>query len=206
MRKRIGLNTTLALYNMVPNIIWTTINLSPIVVYCYTSIATDAVYFLLAISSIPVFLTRSTIDRLQIGRTIFIYKKLGVPWINKVAQNGVIINSLVKIRFPEYKGVTIQPSSISRLIAQTYMFEKFHLVLFLFYTAILVFSLVNQDFYWACVIFLTNILYNIYPNLLQQYIRLKLNNYKNRIGSLRKGAKKGKQNNKLTKENWQLPR
>lgn len=118
-------------------------------------------------------------------------KKLGVPWINKVAQNGILINNLVRLRFPEYKGVTNQPSSISRLISQTYMFEKFHLVLFLFYSAILVFSLVNQDFCWACVIFLTNILYNIYPNLLQQYIRLKLNNHKNRIDFLQTEAKHG---------------
>jgi len=191
MKELIGLNTTLALYNMVPNLLWTAINLLPIVVYCFTRIETTYVYSLLAICSLPFFLKKSSIDHLQIGKTTAIYKKLGVPWINKVAQNGVIINSLVKIRFPEYKGVTNQQASISRLITQTYMFEKFHLVLFLFYTAILVFSLVNQDFYWACVIFLTNILYNIYPNLLQQYIRLKLNNYKNRIDSLQTEAQKG---------------
>ncbi len=180
-----SLKRTLALYNMIPNLTWSILNLTPIVIFCFTLIDTRYIYFFLAISSLPVFLKNSVIDAFQIGNTTKIYKKLGVPWINTVAQNGVIIIRLIKNRFPEYKAVTNKKSSISRLITQTYIFEKFHLILFLFYSSIIIYALIHKHFYWAFIISLTNILYNIYPNLLQQYIRLKLTLHKNKIDNLK---------------------
>jgi hypothetical protein len=119
-------------------------------------------------------LKNSFLDKLQIGKTATIYKKLGVHLINKVAQNGVIINTLIKRKFPEHKVVTNKDSSITRLINQTYVFEKFHLILFVFFCLAAVYAIAKSHLYWAFIISLTNIAYNIYPNLLQQYIRLKL--------------------------------
>jgi len=119
-------------------------------------------------------LKNSFVDKLQIGKTIKIYKQLGVHHINKVAQNGVIINNLIKRKFPDHKIVTNKRSSVSGLIAQTYIFEKFHLILFLFFSLTFIASFLNGHWVWAAVILLTNIAYNIYPNLLQQYMRLKL--------------------------------
>ena len=92
----------------------------------------------------------------------------------RVAQNGVIINNLVKRKFPGHKAVTNKRSSIAGLISQTYMFEKFHLILFLFFSLTITYAFIKGHSAWACILLLTNIAYNIYPNLLQQYIRLKL--------------------------------
>jgi len=80
----------------------------------------------------------------------------------------------LKRKFPEYKVVTNKESSITRLINQTYMFEKFHLILFVFFCLATVYAIVESHVCWTFIISLTNIAYNIYPNLLQQYIRLKL--------------------------------
>ncbi len=58
------------------------------------------------------------------------------------------------------------------------MFEKFHFIMFVFFILITLYALVKNHFQWAIIISVTNLLYNIYPNLLQQYVRLKLMLYK----------------------------
>jgi len=85
---------------------------------------------------------------------------------------------MIKKRFPGYKMITRQRSSINQLLQQTYMFEKFHFIMFVFFGLLTFYALINNHFWWAIMITITNVLYNIYPNLLQQYIRLKLRLYK----------------------------
>lgn len=170
-----------AWYNMIPNLIWSVINLAPISIYWYNLLNHKLFYIFLGASLIPMFIKNSFLDNLQIGHSIRIYKKLGVHLINNVAQNGVIINNLIKRKFPEHKVVTSKRSSIAGLIAQTYVFEKFHLILFLFFCLTTIQAIASGYWAWAIVIFLNNIAYNIYPNLLQQYIRLKLILFNNRL-------------------------
>ena len=164
----------LARYNMVPNLLWSIINLTPICIFCFTLVKLKLIYIFLLISFIPLFFKNSFIDKFQIAKSIEFYKKLGVHKINSVAQNGSIINKILKNKFPDHRIVVPNKSSISNLIAQTYIFEKFHLMTFLFFNAIIIYSLIYSYWYWAIIILLTNIAYNIYPNLLQQYIRIKL--------------------------------
>jgi hypothetical protein len=166
--------TLLVWYNLIPNLIWSILNLTPILVFCFTLIELRLIYIFLVLSFIPAFLKNSFIDKLQIGKTTKTYKKLGVHLIKKVSQNGDIINALLKKKFPEHKILTNHKKSISALISQTYVFEKFHLILFLFFSLIVIFSIINEYWIWAFTILITNIAYNVYPNFLQQYIRLKL--------------------------------
>ena len=166
--------TLLAWYNLISNLIWSILNLTPILVFCFTLIELRLIYIFLALSFIPAFLKNSFIDKLQIGKTTKTYTKLGVHLIKKVSQNGDIINALLRKKFPEHKILTSDKKSISALISQTYVFEKFHLILFVFFSLIIIYSIVNEHWIWAFAILLTNIAYNLYPNFLQQYIRLKL--------------------------------
>jgi len=165
---------TLAWYNMIPNVIWSILNLTPISIYCFTLLDNKTFYIFLAISFIPIFFKNSFIDKLQIGKTVKFYKILSVHLVNEVAQNGLIVNNLIKRKFADHKVVTNEKSSIAGLIRQTYIFEKFHLLLFLFFSLTMTYAFVHGHSAWACIILLTNVLYNIYPTLLQQYIRLKL--------------------------------
>jgi Glycosyl-4,4'-diaponeurosporenoate acyltransferase len=166
--------TLLAWYNLIPNLIWSVLNLTPILVFFFTLIELRLIYIFLALSFIPAFLKNSIIDKLQIGKTTRTYKKLGVHLIKKVSQNGDIINALLKKTFPEHKILANRKKSISALINQTNVFEKFHLILFLFFSLIVIYSIINEYWIWAFTILFTSIAYNVYPNFLQQYIRLKL--------------------------------
>lgn len=164
----------LAWYNMIPNLTWSVLNLTPIFICCFTLITLKLIYIFLAISTVPLFFKNSFINRMRLGKTTGIYKKLGVHLINKVSQNGDIINNLLRKRFPEHRIIRHNKRSVSRLIDQTYMFEKFHWVLFIFYILITIYCMYAGYRLWAVIIMLTNIAYNIYPVFLQQYIRLKL--------------------------------
>jgi hypothetical protein len=128
----------------------------------------------MALSVIPGFFPNSFYDRIQVAKTTRVYKRLGVGFANKLAQNGTIINQLVRKKFPGYKMIVHQRSSINKLLQQTYMFEKFHFIMFVFFILITSYALAKNHFWWAVIISVANLLYNVYPNLLQQFIRLKL--------------------------------
>lgn len=168
-------------YNMIPNLIWSIISLLPISVFCYTLVNLKLFYLFLAISIVPLFLPNSFFDKIQIGNSPSIYKKLGVPVFNKFSQNGDIINGFIRKKFPEYKVVNFQRSSINRLIQQTYIFEKFHSMMFVFFCLSTGYAIIKNYMEWGIIILITNLIYNIYPNLLQQYIRLKLRTYAKRL-------------------------
>src|ERR1044072_2082957 len=161
-------------YNMVLNVVWSFLNLVPISIYCYNNVNQGSFYIFIAVSIIPGFFPNSFYDRIQIGATPRIYKRLGVSLVNKLAQNGAIINRLMRKKFPGYKLIVHRRSSINKLLQQTYMFEKFHFIMFVLFILITLYALVKKHFWWVIILSITNLFYNIYPNLLQQYIRLKL--------------------------------
>jgi len=173
-------------YNAIPNLVWSALSLVPITVFCYQSMSPKWFWIFLGLSFLPLFFPNILLDKLQIGRSTKIYKKLGVHFINRIAQNGEFVNRLIRKRFPDHKVVSFDKKSSNRLVAQTYVFEKFHLMLFIFFTLAAIYAFAHHFSGWAWLFILTNILYNVYPNLLQQYIRVKLRIY-NRI-SARKSA------------------
>jgi len=162
------------LYNSIANLIWSVLGLTPVSVFCYNHIELKLLYIFLGISFLPIFFPNSFFDKIQLGKTTTIYKKLGVPFINKIAQNGDIINRLIRKKFPDFKAVSFRKQSTKRLQQQTYIYEKFHFVLFIFFSLATIYALNKKYFDWAFILCLTNLAYNIYPNLLQQYIRIKL--------------------------------
>jgi hypothetical protein len=167
----------LALYNIVPNLLWSVLNLVPITFFVYNYIEPKWVYLFIAASLIPVFLPNAYLDKLQFSKRAGVYKKMGVDVINKLAQNGEIINALVRKKYPGYKVVKYTNASIKKLIGQSYMHEKFHWLMFIFFNLVMVHALYRGHIDWAIIIFITNLFYNVYPNLLQQYIRLRLSSF-----------------------------
>lgn len=163
-----------SLYNSIPNLIWSVLSLVPITVFCYRFCNHTLVYIFLAISILPIFFPNAFFDRIQLGKTTKIYKKLGAQAINRIVQNGDIINRLLKKQFPDFKVVTFQSRSAKKLLHQTYMYEKFHFMLFVFFSLIIIYAIINKYYGWALLLAFTNLAYNIYPNLLQQYLRIKL--------------------------------
>ena len=169
-----GIKRRVAFYNGVANLFWTVLNLLPIYIYCYSSVAPWWLYVAGAISVTTLFLPRITLNKLQLGTTTAVYHKLGVHYINRVTQNGTFINNLIRRKYPHYKVVGNTRQDIQLHYRKTYMFERFHYLLLCFFTCIIIYALVQEQYGWAGLLLLTNILYNMYPILLQQYVRIKL--------------------------------
>ena len=173
-KESIKINRLAATYNMIPNLVWTTLFLLPVIIFCYTLIPPQFVFILLGVSLIPLFFPNSFFDAMQLSKNPAFYKRMGVKYINKFAQNGTLLNQYMRNKYPQFKAVSTNKSSIAKQYHQTYFFEKFHFSLFIFFTAVTIYALVKGYLLWALILSICNLLYNIYPNLLQQYIRLKL--------------------------------
>jgi Glycosyl-4,4'-diaponeurosporenoate acyltransferase len=163
-----------AAYNMIPNLIWSTLFLFPVVVFCFDYSTPKNVLFLAGLSLIPIFFPNSFFDLIQVSKNTTFYKRIGVKHINKLAQNGDFLIRFMKNKYPGFKTISVNKSSIKKQFNQTYFFEKFHFSMFIFFTAITIYALVRAQLIWAVVILICNLFYNIYPNLLQQYMRLRL--------------------------------
>ena len=162
------------MYNMIPNMFWTALFLIPITIFCYTYITPKTVYILLGVSLTSIFLPNSFFDKIQLSRSSRFYKKMGVKYINMLAQNGTLLNTFLKKKHPGFKVVSRSKTSINKQYYQTYFFEKFHFSLFVFFTITTIYAGIQGHFYWVLTLTISNLLYNIYPNLLQQYVRVKL--------------------------------
>ena len=64
-------------YNMIPNVVWSVLNLVPISIYCYNKVDHQITLYIYGLSIIPGFFPNSFYDRIQVGRTTRIYKRAG---------------------------------------------------------------------------------------------------------------------------------
>ena len=156
------------------NLTWSALLLVPVSVFCYTYMNRKLFWIFLIISLLAGFLPRSFFNSIQLGKSGKVYKKIGVGFINRFTQNGDIINALIRKRYPGYKVISPVRPSIIKLISQTYLFEKFHCILFLFFSMTIIYAFAEGYFIWAVVFLISNVVYNVYPAFLQQYIRVRL--------------------------------
>lgn len=168
------LNKLAATYNMIPNLLWTILFLGPVYIFCYRSMPLTLCLTVLGISLIPLFFPSSIFSAIQLSKKPRFYEHLGVRRINTFAQNGGLINRYLRKKYPQFKVLAHSKTSLIKRYRETFFFEKFHFSLFLFYITAATYALLKTQLTWALVITVCNIFYNIYPNLLQQYIRSKL--------------------------------
>lgn len=161
-------------YNMVTNVFWSVLNLFPVSIFCYDLMEVQLLYIFSGAAILTVFLPKSFFDGMQLASRTNVYKRMGVHLINKFTQNGILINRMIRKKFPYYKVIHKRKLSIIRLLRQTYVFEKFHFAMFVFFSLTTIYALLDGHLVWAFIITLTNVVYNVYPNFLQQYIRLRL--------------------------------
>src|SRR5690242_5711106 len=83
------------LYNMIPSLLWSLLNLMPVAYFCYTLMAPKLFWIFLCISFASYALPSSFYDTIQIKNLNFL-KKTGVFIAQKYAQNGVVINKLIR--------------------------------------------------------------------------------------------------------------
>ncbi len=160
-------------YHILPSIFWSAINFTPITIYCYTMVNHSFFYWILSISFFTYLLPTTFLDLIQLSNHTKFYKKIGVTFIKKFTQEGDFINRLIKKKYPQYS-VIKNRALMSKYLQKTYHFERFHLQLFVLFLSTATYALIEKDYKWAILITFNNVIFNVYPNLLQQYNRLRL--------------------------------
>lgn len=172
-RKKGGIKKLRAIYNIVPNLFWSVIGFGPVGIFCYLKMNLLWIFIFLIVSLFILALPKSVLDYFRLGKTTHIYKKAGVDIVQKLAQNGDLVNALIRKRFPDYR-IIYNRDSVRKYVGQTYYLEKIHYIFLSFFLFTSIFALIDGYFLWSATILLSNMLFNVYPILLQQYNRLRL--------------------------------
>jgi hypothetical protein len=160
------------------------LNVILIALLCSTTLAPCVIFYLtgegelkwliafLVISYFVSRLPKSFYDRFQISRDVKIYKKLGVDKFKKLSTNGDLINRRIRKKYPTHRNVA-NFETIKEKLNETYTIEKSHTVLFAFCLLTNIYALWINSIGTAITLLIGNILFNYYPNLLQQYNRIR---------------------------------
>jgi len=168
---------TLAFYNAVPNLLWSRLCFLPVSTFCYQYMPHPWIYRLIAASLLPYALPTSQLHHLELSSKPATYRCLGVHLANRFVQNSTIVNRLLRRKNPRHQRLRSRASALS-LARDTYHRERFHWVLFLFFLLSSLYAAAHHQELWALLITLTNILYNLHPIWLQQYLRLRLRRFR----------------------------
>jgi len=160
-------------YNQLSNVFWSVLGFTPIGYFCTTRMEQGWLYIFLALSLPVIMLPHGFYDAMQIGRTTAVYERIGIRIVRKFTQDGDWVNRMIRRRFPRYRVFDSYPS-VRKHLRKAYTIEKVHFAFFLFFLYVSLYALIKEYFLWAGIITLTNLIFNIYPNLLQQYNRLRL--------------------------------
>jgi len=162
-----------ACYNAVPSVLWLGLALGPLVVCCYRYVAQPWLWGFLAVSLSAYAWPATWLRRLQLASSVPVYRRLGVPALGYYTQQGGLVNSLLRRRYPAYRRL-VGRRAVARLLSTTYQQERFH------WAGLVFFGLISHcvggrgQLGWALALTLFNVGYNLYPIWLQQYVRVRL--------------------------------
>ncbi|NBW35627.1 MAG: hypothetical protein EBR30_11550 [Cytophagia bacterium] len=134
----------------------------------------------IALSYLVSRLPKSFYDRFQISQDTKIYRSLGVDKFKKFSTNGDYINRKIRKDYPGHRNVT-NIQTVQDKLNETYTIEKSHTVLLVFCLLTTIYALFINSVSTAIIVFLGNMVFNFYPNLLQQYNRIRYSKVLNKF-------------------------
>lgn len=165
--------TRTTILNFLVNIWWTALCCAPVLVLWIWHYQQRLFFGQLLLSSTVLLLPESVWRRFQITRDKVFYERLGVRAAQALTQNGKLIN---QISGPSGKRgkVIKRRSDLAIFRRQIAVYERYHLFGFVFFLSTMVTAIAKSQFGLATLILVSNIIYNVYPLLIQQYNRLRM--------------------------------
>lgn len=158
--------------NQLINFFWTIISFIP-VIYFWIGMNTTWLYVFVLFSLGLVLMPVRFISLFQLSNSNKFYERLGVRFIQRFVQNGTYINQSIRKNNSGYKLIKDRAQA-QRYLNTIQMYERYHLICFLFFGLTLIYAVIKQQYLVGALIFLANVIYNICPLLLQQYNRLRV--------------------------------
>jgi Glycosyl-4,4'-diaponeurosporenoate acyltransferase len=109
----------------------------------------------------------------QLSSRARFYEVLGVKFIQRFVQNGTYINRIIRRNDESYK-VIRDRRQVQRYLSTINMYERYHVSCFVFFGLTLIYAIISRADVVVLPILAANVLYNVYPILLQQYIKLRV--------------------------------
>lgn len=164
----------LSLYNAAANVLWSLLAFAPVSIFCYRFMDRAWLWAFVGASLIAYIVPASTLKYLELSSTVQTYRRLGVHRVNDFVQHGTLINRLLRRSYPDYQHMRSR-ASLALLLQGTHMQERFHWTALLFFFLSSLYGVARGYPAWALLITIINVVYNLFPIWLQQYIRLRLN-------------------------------
>jgi hypothetical protein len=143
-----------------------------VVIYWYSEY-NGWLYAFIVISLIPAMLPQKYIISFQLSSSTQFYKRIGVKFILRFVQDGILAKQLTHNNNPEDRKIKSLEQA-GKYLSTIMMYERFHLTCFAFFVITSIHSALTHQYWMAALIFLVNIIYNVCPLLLQQYNKLRV--------------------------------
>jgi hypothetical protein len=157
--------------NTLTSLVWTVIFLGPVCEYCWHSVPLRALYLFAAVAILPYILPRSLLRHIQLSSNLRVYRRLRVTHLISFTQDAPWFRRLAG---KTDKRISRGSDSLARVVHDTWTRERFHAGLLLFCALCSTVALFHFQMKWFIALTAINILYNLYPVWLQQYIRLRV--------------------------------
>jgi hypothetical protein len=142
--------------NQAVNFFWTILCFIPVIAYWFAANSLLWCFIFIGISVVSQFLP---VSQMQLSRNPRFYENFGVKFVRKFVQNYRIIKS--KANAVQYMKTIM-------------MYERYHFICFVFLSLTAIYALITSHYTLSVLILIANIIYNIYPILLQQYNRARV--------------------------------
>lgn len=159
------------LLNALPNVIWTALCVGPLYLFCARHVPGRDCTYMGGAASLPLVMPKALLRQLQLSRKLRVYRGLRVHWLILFTQDSGWMRRLAGDPPPP---LAREHAGVKRLVADTWMRERFHLALLLFFLLCAATALLQRRFGWAALLMLLNIVYNLYPVWLQQFLRMRI--------------------------------
>lgn len=160
------------------------LNLIIIALFCSTTLAPCVLFFFtgkgesiwliifIIVSYLFSLIPKHFYDKWQLSSNLKMYHILKVHVFKRFATNGDITNKILRRKFPLHRNVKNYASLVGKL-EETYTVEKAHSVLFIFCLLTSIYAFHVGAVGTGGLLFWGNIVFNLYPNFLQQYNRIR---------------------------------
>jgi hypothetical protein len=156
--------------NQAINFFWTIVSFIPVLIYWAHADSLMCCYVFIAVAFISLTLPAKL---LQLSNSVRLYEKLGIKFIRKFVQDGEFARRLQQKAQPGFRFIKDKRQAVAYLNTIR-MYERFHILCFTFFMLTFIHSVCYHNYTLAAIIFLANIIYNVYPILLQQYNGIKI--------------------------------
>jgi len=165
--------TRIQIYNQIFNLTWTTVCLAPVVWLWYVHYHATILIVMFSVSLLTILIPAGYLNLLQVSKSRKFYESLAIKSLQSLTQNGGIVLKLANKQNQNYR-VIKSKAGFRSFASRIAMYEKYHISCLVFFLISFIYAIYCGELLISFLIFLSNIIYNIIPILIQQYNKLRL--------------------------------